>query len=83
MLYNIDKCHHVHIGANTEASKYEMASVDNKITIKRVVSEKDLGVFNVDKLNFREHITKKINIANRSMWNIQKLYIHTLRIPWE
>ena len=59
MLYNIEKCHHVHIGANTEASKYEMASVDNRITIKRVESEKDLGVFNVDKLNFREHITKK------------------------
>ena len=67
MLYNIYKCHHVHIVANTETSKYEMASVDNRITIKRVESEKDLEVFNVDKLNFREHITKRISIASRGM----------------
>ena len=36
MLYNTDKCHHVHIGENTEASKYEMGSGDNISTIKRV-----------------------------------------------
>ena len=37
-----DKCRQVHIGENTEASKYEMGSGDNKITTKRVESEKDL-----------------------------------------
>ena len=45
MLYNIDKCHHVHIGENNEASEYEMGSGDNRSTIKRVESEKDLSVF--------------------------------------
>ena len=36
-------------------------------TIKRVESEKDLGVFIDEKLNFRDHITKKVNIANRNL----------------
>ena len=67
MFYNTDKCHHVHIGENTEASKYEMGSGDNRNTIKRVESEKDLGVFIDEKLNFRDHITKKVNIANRNL----------------
>ena len=30
-------------------------------------SDKDLGVFIDEKLNFREHITKKVNIANRNL----------------
>ena len=67
MFYNTDKCHHVHIGENTEASKFEMGSGDNRNTIKRVESEKDLGVFIDEKLNFRDHITKKVNIANRNL----------------
>ena len=67
MFYNTDKCHHVHIGENTEASKYEMGLGDNRSTIKRVESEQDLGLFNDEKLNFREHITKKVNIANRNL----------------
>ena len=41
MFYNTDKCHHVHIGENTEASKYEMGSGDNRNTIKGVESEKE------------------------------------------
>ena len=44
-----------------------MGSGDNRSTIKRVESEKDLGVFIDEKLNFREHITKKVNIANRNL----------------
>ena len=45
-----------HLGENTEASKYEMGSGDNRSTIKIIESEKDLGVFIDEKLNFREHI---------------------------
>ena len=45
MFYNTDKCHHVHIGENTEASKYEIGSGDNRSTIKRVEPENGLGVF--------------------------------------
>ena len=57
MLYNTYKLHRVHIGENTDASKNEMDSGENRSTIKRVESEKDLGVFIDEKLNFREHIT--------------------------
>ena len=67
MFYNTDKCQHVHKGENTEASKYETGSGENRSTIKRVGSEKDLGVFIDEKLNFREHIRKKVNIANRNL----------------
>ena len=34
MLYNTDRCHQVHTGENTEGSKYEMGSDDNRSTIK-------------------------------------------------
>ena len=44
-----------------------MGSGDNRNTIKSVESEKDLGVFIDEKLNFRDHITKKVNIANRNL----------------
>ena len=75
MLYNTGKCHHVHIGENTEASKYEMGSGNNRSTIKRVESEKDLGVFIDKKLNFHEHITKKESIANRNLCIIFRSFI--------
>ena len=47
--------------------KYEMGSDDNRSTIKRVESEKELGVFIDEKLNFREQITKQVNIAKRNL----------------
>ena len=59
MVNGNDKCHHVHIGENTEARKYEMGSGDKRSTIKRVESEKDLGVSIDEKLNFREHKQRK------------------------
>ena len=34
---------------------------------RRVESWNDMGVFIDEKLNFREHITKKVNIANRNL----------------
>ena len=39
------------------------AQVTTKTTIERVKSEMDLEVFIEEKLNFCEHITKKVNIA--------------------
>ena len=38
MLYNIDKCRHVHICENALDNKYEMGSCDNRITIKQLQS---------------------------------------------
>ena len=76
MFYNTDKCHHVHIGENTTASKYEMGSGNNISTIKRVESEQDLGVFIDEKLNFHEQITKKLNITNRNLGIIFRGFTH-------
>ena len=67
MLYNNKKCHHVHIGENSDISNYEMGSGENKTQIERVKLEKDLGVIIDEKLNFREHITQKVNKANRNI----------------
>ena len=66
MLYNTDKCHHVHIDEYTEAIKYEMGSGNNRSTIKRVESEKDLEVFIGEKLHFREHITSGGKMPDRA-----------------
>ena len=69
VIQNRKKCHHVHIGENTKASNNEMGSGDNRSTIKRVVPEKDLGVFIDERLNFREHITKKSKNCQYNPWN--------------
>ena len=53
-----------------------MGSVDYRSTIKRVESEKDLGVFIDEKLNFREHITKKVNIANKNLGKILRSFTY-------
>ena len=45
-------------------------------TIKRIESEKDLGVFIDEKLNFREHITKKVNIVNRNLGIIFRAFTY-------
>lgn len=67
MFFHNKKCHHMHIGNQDTAAKYEMTQGEEKIEIERVKSEKDLGVIMDNKLNFREHITKKVNIANRNL----------------
>ena len=63
MFYNKKKCHHLHIGKNTPAAN----SDEGNIKIDKEEYEKDLGV-SVDKhLNFRKHITLKVNMANRNL----------------
>ena len=47
-------------------STYKMGSGENT-EIQKVKAEKDLGVTIDDKLKFREHITQKVNIANRNL----------------
>ena len=61
MFYNTDKCHHVHIGENTKASKYEIGSGDNRSNRSQKSRIREgLGVFIDEKLNFREHKIKKV-----------------------
>ena len=67
MIFNNRKCHHMHVGENSEVSTYSMGSGENRTEIQKVKAEKDLDVIIDDKLKFREHITQKVNIANRNL----------------
>ena len=67
MIFNNKKCHHMHVGENSAVSTYKMGSGENRTEIQKVKAEKDLGVTIDDKLKFRDHITQKVNIANRNL----------------
>ena len=67
MIFNNKKCHHMHVGENSIVSTYNMGSGENRTQIQKMKSEKDLGVIIDDKLKFREHITQKVNVANRNL----------------
>ena len=64
MIFNIIKCHHLHIGKNITGTRYTM------------VSEKDLGVIIDQNLTFRDHITSKVNIANRNLGIIFRTFTY-------
>ena len=66
-IFNNTKCHHMHVGENSSVSTYSMVSGENRTEFQKVKAEKDLGVIIDDKLKFREHITQKVNIANRNL----------------
>ncbi|MEW8544372.1 MAG: reverse transcriptase domain-containing protein, partial [Candidatus Thiodiazotropha sp.] len=75
MSFNFNKCHHLHVGEADEVFRYNMGTGDNKTEIERVKSEKDLGVTIDEKLKFREHITQKVNIANRNLGIIFRTFM--------
>ena len=52
MIFNNKKCHHMHVGENSEVSTYSMGSGENRTEIRKVKAEKDLGVIIDDKLKF-------------------------------
>ena len=68
MLFNIIKCHHLHIGKHHDRGiKYTMSSNNQEIELEKVDSEKDLGIIIDKNLTFRNHINSKVNIANRNL----------------
>ena len=44
MEFNDEKCHHLHIGKHELGQNYTMETLDGEREIKKVDSEKDLGV---------------------------------------
>ena len=64
MLFNIIKCHHLHVGKHDRGTKYTMISNNQEIELEKVKNEKDLGVIIEQNLTFRDHINYKVNIAN-------------------
>ena len=67
MLFNIIKCHHLHIGKHDRGIKYAMTSNNQEIELAKTENEKDLGVRIDQNLTFRDHINSKENIANRNL----------------
>ena len=66
MLFNIKKCHQLHVGHNETGYTYTMQTHDGNHAIEKVSYEKDLGVIIDSKLTFRDHVTSKVNLANRN-----------------
>ena len=77
MSYNIEKCHTLHLGSKNKSHQYTMYKQcntrrsTNSISydlvfhkLEEVEYEKDLGVIIDRNLNFRKHISTKINKAN-------------------
>ena len=74
MLFNLKKCKHLHIGARQQPATYTMNSGQEQYEIEKVSSEKDLGVIMDKTLNFSEHISSKINKANRNLGLIFRIF---------
>ena len=76
MEFNNTKCHHLHIGKHDNDLTYTIVNQEKECIISKVDSEKDLGVIIDKNLNFREHITSKINIANRNVGIIFRTFTY-------
>ena len=76
MLFNIVKCHHLHIGKHDSDTTYTMKSKGQEIELEKVRNDEDLGVIIDQKLTFRDHITAKVNIANRNLGIILRIYTY-------
>ena len=74
MLFNIKKGKYLHIGPSI-AGDYYMPSESGIVPIEKVKEEKDLGVTD-SKLNFRQHISKKLSIANRNLGIIHRTFTY-------
>ena len=75
MLFNIKMCKHLHIGPSI-AGDYYMPSESGIVLTEKVKEEKDLGVMIDSKLNFRQHISKKVSIANRNLGIIHRTFTY-------
>ena len=63
MLFNIVKCHHLHIGSHNNDTKFKVKSKDQVTELETVEQEKDLWAIIDQKLTFRDHINSKVNSA--------------------
>ena len=67
MFFNYKKCKKFHVGNKDINATYIMHDQGQPVSLEQVEVEKDLGIYFDSKLSFREHITKKVNIANRNL----------------
>ena len=67
MEFNDTKRHHLHIGKHHLGHNYTLETQQREFEITKVESEQDLCVTLDKNLSFREHISTKINLANRNL----------------
>ena len=73
MFYNDAKCHHLQIGSRDLGLNYVIPMYQGLTTLE---NEKDLGVTIDCKLNFRDHIVQKVNLANRNLGIIFRTFTY-------
>ena len=76
MLFNIKKCHQLHVGPQDTGYTYTMQTENGPQAIEKVANEKDLGVIIDSKLTFRDHISAKVNLANRNLGIIFRTFTY-------
>ena len=76
MEFNDIKCLYLHIGIRDLGHTYTMETQQGECEITKVDSEKDLGVTIDKNLSFREHISTKINLANRNLGIIFRTFTY-------
>ena len=87
MSFNVDKCHRLHLGHSNTEFLYHLPKISNISKsnnslsynytfhpLKKVKSEKDLGVTVDDQLNFKLHISQKIAKANSMIYLIKHYF---------
>ena len=75
-FFNLKKCKHLHVGSRYQPTTYTMKSEQEQIEIEKVSSEKVLGVIMDKALKFSEHISTKINKANRNLGIVFRTFTH-------
>ena len=76
MDYHLKKCKHLHVGNHDINYEYKMETNQDPITVEKVTVEKDLGVFIDTSLKFNEHISNKVNLANRNVGLIFRTFTY-------
>ena len=78
-FFNLKKCKHLHIGTRQEPASYQMKCGQEITNIEKVSSEKVLGVIVDQALNFSEHISSKVNKANRNLGMIFRMFTYMFK----
>ena len=76
MLFDIIKCHHLHIGKHDSGIKYTMISNNQEVELEQAEQEKDLGVIIDQNPTFRDHINSKVNTANGNLGIIFRTFTY-------
>ena len=76
MFFNYKKRKKIHVGNKDINATYVMHDQGQPVSLEQVEVEKDLGVYLDSKLTFRDHITKKVNIANRNLGAIFRSFTY-------